>query len=122
MANGFGLNERETEEEYREYIGKYVEIKPLTGHERFYGRLIRIEGGNAVLNPHYSQGYSELGARYVLLTKNQKVSLMVPFSIRPTTKKDLENLCELATENSIIETRKMRENPKEQDNSLQSQE
>ena len=113
MGNGFGLDNKEVEKEYQEFIDEYVEISPLMGHERFRGRLVRIEKGHAVLNPHYSQEYNNEGAKYSLKDKNQKVNLMVPFAIRPVTREDLEALCVLATEDARNDVKKMREGKKD---------
>lgn len=93
MIEGFGLNRGG--ESWEEYIGGYVIIYPATHQGSFSGKLVRVEEGYGILNPHQSGYYDkEKGLVRCLVNKDSKIDMTHIVAIEPTTKKSLEEACE----------------------------
>lgn len=81
------------ENEWGEYIGKYVIIYPSHG-SNFAGRITGLKNGYAILNPYQGGEYDiKKGLIRMLVYKNSRVRIADCTAIEPTTKKNLENSC-----------------------------
>jgi len=78
---------------FDEYIGKYVIIHPAT-NTTYLGKITKIEGDYAVLNPHQTVIYEE-GKNGIkkLIGESSLVRISGAISIEPTTRENLENYC-----------------------------
>ncbi len=98
---------------YGEYIGKYVILFPAQGSS-YSGKLVNIEKGHAILNPHQGAEFSKTkGLTRKLIPKNAKVRLEYIITIEPTTKEDLEAYCEFQNEQDVLELKKRKSKPKD---------
>jgi len=79
--------------EYDQYIGRYVTIH--TNIDVFAGKIARIDGDCAILNPHKANVYTESRLNHKLVYKDARVSLLPQHlvAIYPKTKRELQNFC-----------------------------
>ena len=110
MVNRLGIDRRNKHHE--EYVGKYVEITPIgrSGASGFAGKLIRLEEGEANLNPYHTVRYDESGPVHMLVEDDtgDTFSMPVDFEIKQTTRKSLEAMCKFVNGQTAMGLEKAR--------------
>ena len=93
MAAGYGNDIEEKGHGVLDpFIGNYVEI--YFNNNSFAGRLIGIEDGSGILNPHMACRYNKDGKRtFSLVDEASLVRITDRVGIIPTTRESLEGNC-----------------------------
>ena len=78
---------------FENYIGSYVSIESSQGTS--VGKIIGIKDGYAFLCPFLNTNFSSGAARKEMSEDTEVVNLCALISMRPITKKSLEEFCKL---------------------------
>jgi hypothetical protein len=109
--NGFGVEKTKTA--YDDFIGMYITVYPISSSNNFSGRLIRIEDHHLILNPFLgSKPDKEKGQLVRKMVYEESKTLMPVVTIEPTTKEDLELICEIFNRNDSETLKKYQPEPK----------
>lgn len=120
MTNKIGF--KNVENEYKNYLGKYVIISVLPNRTNYYGFLKSFENRKAVFNPYRGEHVNDGKLEETLLEKDLTVEFRgLNISIEETSEESIRRWCELTTMKNEISERELIEKYKEKDNSVKKQ-
>jgi hypothetical protein len=104
MANDLGP--RKVDNEFKNYVGKYVTIEVLPQGQTYYGYLKSFEKRVAVLNPYRGDTLKEGRLENCLLSKDKTIELKgLNVAIEDISNEVIEEYCKHTNANNFLRIR-----------------